>query len=676
MTKSLTLKDSIGKLAGIGPKRVEGFHSLGVESLEDVLHHFPFRYEDMSQQDISLLEDKQNVVLAGEVINEAVVNYFGHRKSRLQFRMKVDRVVVPVVFFNQPYYKDRIKVGQNIMIYGRWDGKRLSLSGQRVLSDDHEDDFEPIYPGNKSLPQKTIIQAVKDAWQAVGHQITDVLPASLRQKYRLISHADAIKAIHFPSDGEESQRAQKQIKYEELFLYQMKIQAKKFFRRKEEKGQIIDYDVEVIKEFISTLPFEPTAAQKRVINEICRDFKQPYKMQRLLQGDVGSGKTLVAAAAMIAVWSTGKQSALMAPTEILAEQHVNSLSKFFEPFDVHIALLTGSTHAKSRRYILEALASGEIDILVGTHALFQEGVHYHDLGFVVTDEQHRFGVNQRIALENKGEAPDVLHMTATPIPRTLAITTFGEMDVSIIDEMPKGRKPIQTYWVRPRSEERVVENVAHELNAGSQAYIISPLIDESEMLDLNTAVEIYERYQSYFSPKYTVGLLHGQMKSDEKDAVMEAFKNNEIQILVSTTVIEVGVDVPNATMMVIYDADRFGLAQLHQLRGRVGRGDKQSYCILVGEPKTEIGAQRLALMTETNDGFLLSQKDLEWRGPGDVFGSRQSGIPEFKLADLIVDYPILEQARRDAVEMIQAEDFFTNKEYTTLRNKLNINEEE
>ena len=421
------------------------------------------------------------------------------------------------------------------------------------------------------------------------------------------------------------------------------------------QGISLAWDPEKLAERKKQLPFELTQAQENSLNEILTDMASPYHMNRLLQGDVGSGKTVVAGLAMYAALSAGKQAALMVPTEILAEQHKESLQNLFP--DLPIALLTGGLKAAEKREVLEEIASGTAQLIVGTHALIQEGVHYQDLGLVIIDEQHRFGVSQRRILREKGQNPDVLMMTATPIPRTLAITAFGDMDVSIIDQMPAGRKEIITRWVKHEQLEVVLDWLVKELGKGSQAYFISPLIEESEALDLKNALALQEELETFFGQRARVSLLHGKMKSEEKDAIMQAFKEHQVDVLVSTTVIEVGVNVPNATVMVIMDADRFGLSQLHQLRGRVGRGNKQSYAILVANPKTDSGKQRMKIMTETTNGFVLAEEDLKMRGSGEIFGTRQSGIPEFQVADLVEDYPILEEARKVASQIVATPDW-------------------
>ncbi|MCI3029689.1 ATP-dependent DNA helicase RecG [Desemzia incerta] len=665
-----TIYDPVSVLQNVGEKRVEALNELGIYTIADLLNHFPFRYEDIQVKNLFELEDQEKTSLRGEVLADAVVSRFGYKKSRLSFRMKIDQAIIVVTFFNQPYLAKQIVGGSEITVYGKWDDRRKNLTGIKIIgstSVEQDADFESVYHTNKKIRQKTIVALIKQAYDSYKDVIPETIPNELRVKYRLISHKEAVYAMHFPVSPEQTKQARREVIFEEFLLYQTKMQ---LLRKKQKKvgfGTAIHYDIQRLKNFIATLPFELTNAQKRVVNEICRDMKQPINMHRLLQGDVGSGKTLVAVLAIYAAATAGYQSALMVPTTILAEQHSKSLNDLFDPLEIRTALLTGSTTAKEKRLIEEQLRSGEIDVVVGTHALIQDTVEFSKLGLVITDEQHRFGVNQRKKLRSKGIEPDVLFMTATPIPRTLAITAFGEMDVSIIDEMPAGRKPIQTTWVKPKQFEHTLEFIEKQLSIGSQAYVICPLIEESESLDVKNATEVYQKLSQFYQGKYRVGLLHGQMKPAEKDAVMQAFKQNELQVLVSTTVIEVGVDVPNATTMVIYDADRFGLAQLHQLRGRVGRGSKESYCILVADPKGDMGIERMKIMTETNNGFILSEKDLELRGPGDVFGNKQSGIPDFKVGDIVTDFNALETARLDAAELVQRPDFESHPDFAALR---------
>lgn len=671
-----SLADPVTVLAGVGQKRADSLASLGIHTIEDLLTYYPFRYEDIQERNLNEIQDQEKVTLKGLVVSPPVMSRFGYKKSRLQFRMMQEHEVFNVSFFNQPYLKDKVILSEEIAVYGKWDAKRKALNGMKILGSQSPDDFSPIYHVNKSIRQTTLVDLIRRGFSEYGDLIEENLPLSLIEKYRLLDRPTAVRSMHFPQNHEENHQAKRRIVFEEFFFFQMQLQGLKKAEKSEKNGLEILYDVERLKQFTKKLPFELTTAQKRVTNEICRDLRNPHHMQRLLQGDVGSGKTVVAAIALYATVTAGFQGALMVPTEILAQQHMESLSQLFDPNEVTVALLTGSTKAKERRELLERLENGEIDIVVGTHALIQEGVAFQNLGLVITDEQHRFGVNQRKVLREKGWRPDVLFMTATPIPRTLAITAYGEMDVSVIDELPAGRIPIETRWVRTPQLDSVLEWTYKELRRGNQMYVICPLIEESEALDVKNAVEIYEKLRELFAPEYEVGLLHGKMKNQEKDQIMETFKENQLQILVSTTVIEVGVNVPNATVMLIMDADRFGLAQLHQLRGRVGRGSEASYCILVANPKNELGVERMKIMTETTNGFILSEKDLELRGPGEVFGFRQSGLPEFAIADLVTDGNVLEVAREEAAAIWQIKDWQLLPEYQPLTAKLQLGEQD
>ena len=667
----MNLQDPVTALSGVGEKRAETLATLGIETIEDLLSYYPFRYEDIQERQIQEINDQEKVTLKGLVVSPAVLNRFGYKKSKLSFRLMQENDVFMVSFFNQPYLKDKVVVGEEIAIYGRWDAKRQTLNGMKILSSSSQNEgFSPIYHVNKSIRQTTLIQLIKQAFEQYYGYIEENLPQNLVDKYRLFARNEAMWAMHFPKTMEDHHQAKRRVIFEEFFVFQMKIQGLKTKEKAEKNGLSIPYDIQKLKAFIASLPFELTNAQKKVTNEICKDLLSPKHMQRLLQGDVGSGKTIVAAIVLYAATTAGFQGALMVPTEILAQQHYQSLAELLHSFEVNVALLTGSTKAKERQQILTDLKSGELDIIIGTHALIQDEVDFAHLGLVITDEQHRFGVNQRKVLREKGYKPDVLFMTATPIPRTLAITAYGEMDVSIIDEMPAGRIPIVTRWVLPKQLDQVLKWGQTELASHHQMYVICPLIEESESLDVENAQKIYEQLRDYYAPDYQVGLLHGRMKNDEKDAVMQAFKENQLQVLVSTTVIEVGVNVPNATAMIIIDADRFGLAQLHQLRGRVGRGSQASYCILVANPKNEVGKERMKIMTQTNNGFVVSQKDLELRGPGEVFGNRQSGLPVFHFADIVADAHILEVAKEEAQAIYAQKDWQILPMYQDLVNYL------
>ncbi|MGF2053775.1 ATP-dependent DNA helicase RecG [Vagococcus fluvialis] len=671
------LNQSVAWLKGVGPKKSEVLNSLGIKTIYDLLTYYPFRYDDIQEKSLDEIQDQEKVVLKGTVLAEPVVSYYGFKKSRLVFRMMTEQAVIGVTFFNQPFLKSKINASEEIAIYGKWDGRRKALTGMKVLATQEEElDFSPIYHVNKQIRQKTLVDLIKQTWELYGHLLPENLPEWLTSKYRLMPKRQAAYAMHFPETIEENRLAKRRLAFEEFFLFQLKMIQLKKQETSKDLGKSIMYDVTVLKEFIKTLPFELTEAQKRVVNEICADLRSREHMHRLLQGDVGSGKTIVAAIALYAVVSEGLQGALMVPTEILAEQHMESLTDVFSKTDVKVGLLTSSTKTVERRQILADLASGEMDIIVGTHSLIQDDIIFNDLSLAIIDEQHRFGVNQRKALREKGNQADVLFMTATPIPRTLAITAYGEMDVSIIDELPAGRIPIETRWILPKQVDSVLTWLNSQLKNGQQVYVICPLIEESEMLDVKNATEIYEHLKQFFEPNFKVGLLHGKMKSQEKDEIMTEFKDNDMQILVSTTVIEVGVNVPNATTMMIMDADRFGLAQLHQLRGRVGRGSLASYCILVANPKSDQGKERMKIMTETTDGFVLSQKDLEMRGPGDFFGSKQSGLPEFKVGDIVADEMILETARVEATQLIETDDWMNDPANASLVTSLNERREE
>ena len=646
----MNLHQPLSVLPGIGLKSAEKYKKLGIETVEDLLLYFPFRYEDFKSKNVLDLEDGEKAVVSGIVATPANVQYYGYKRNRLRFTIKQGELVLAVSFFNQPYLADKIELGQTVAVFGKWDKAKGALTGMKLLAQ-VEDDLQPVYRLSQGVSQSALVKVIKTAFEAGLDQLLEEnLPQILMDKYHLLSRRQAVRAMHFPKDLEEYKQALRRVKFEELLFFQLQLQVLKEENRSVGQGIVLDWDKKKLKALQAKLPFTLTEAQERSLNEILADMRSPHHMNRLLQGDVGSGKTVVAGLAMYAAVTAGKQAALMVPTEILAEQHLQSLTSLFS--NLRILLLTGSLKAAERRERLDLIKSGQVDLIVGTHALIQEGVHFHDLGLVIIDEQHRFGVAQRRILREKGQNPDVLMMTATPIPRTLAITAFGDMDVSIIDQMPAGRKEIITRWVKHQQLNLVLDWLVKEIQKGSQAYVISPLIEESEALDLKNAIALEEELIAYFGDRARIALLHGKMKGEEKEAIMQAFKQGEIDLLVSTTVIEVGVNVPNATVMIIMDADRFGLSQLHQLRGRVGRGDKQSYAVLVANPKTESGKRRMKIMTETTNGFVLAEEDLKLRGSGEIFGTRQSGIPEFQVANLIEDYPILEEARKVAVQVV------------------------
>ncbi|MER2105531.1 MAG: ATP-dependent DNA helicase RecG [Solibacillus sp.] len=666
------LEQAVSTLKGIGKETAEQLQTMGIDTIHDLIWTFPYRHEDFRLKDLTETPHNERVTIEARVESMPAVLFLGKNKSRLQFTVLAGRHLVKVVFFNQTYLRNKLTVGEIITVTGKWDRGRQVIVGSSVNFGPKTEqvDFEPVYSVKSGMQQKRFRKYMRLALDTVVGDLPETLPESLRTSYKLLPLADALEGVHFPKDAEHAKQARRRFVYEELLEFQLRIQALRKANKEQEQGLSVAYDVNKLRDFIATLPYELTGAQKRVVNEICKDLKTPQRMNRLLQGDVGSGKTVVAAIGLYAAVTAGYQGALMAPTEILAEQHAENLYGWFEKIGVRVALLSGSTKAKARRELLERLVNGDIDILIGTHALIQPDVIFKNLGFVITDEQHRFGVEQRRVLRDKGENPDVLFMTATPIPRTLAITAFGEMDVSIIDELPAGRKEIETHWMKKEQLPSVLQRMAQELKAGRQAYVICPLIEESDKLDVQNAVEAYEQLATYFGGRFQVGLMHGRLPADEKDRIMREFSEGQIHVLVSTTVVEVGVNVPNATFMTIYDAERFGLAQLHQLRGRVGRGEHQSYCVLIADPKSDEGKERMTSMTETNDGFRLAEKDLELRGSGDFFGKRQSGLPEFKMADLVHDYRALETARQDAARMLYEEVFWVEDDYAPLRKML------
>lgn len=658
----------------MGKASAEALQAMGIETVENLIWTFPYRHEDFRLKDIAETPHNERVTVEGRIESEPAVLYLGKNKSRMQLQALVGRHLIKLVFFNQNYLRTKLSPGMIVTVTGKWDRGRQVINVSNITFGPKTDqaDFEPVYSLKGKLSQKKFRQFMRQALDDAKADLPETLPESIRKEYKLLDLPDALEGVHFPQEAAHAKQARRRFVYEELLLFQMKIQALRKTRKQQEHGIEIHYDLKKVRQFIQSLPYELTQAQKKVVNEISRDLLIPERMNRLLQGDVGSGKTVVSAIALYSAVTAGFQGALMAPTEILAEQHAASLDEWLRPFGVEVALLSGSIKQKARKELLQRLKQGEVDILIGTHALIQPDVMFQRLGLVITDEQHRFGVEQRRILREKGENPDVLFMTATPIPRTLSITAFGEMDVSIIDEMPAGRKKIETSWVKHEQFGQVLLQMEQELSQGRQAYVICPLIEESDKLDVQNAVDVYQQLITLFNGKYKVGLMHGRLPAQEKDAVMRAYSDGELDVLVSTTVVEVGVNVPNATFMVIYDAERFGLAQLHQLRGRVGRSDFQSYCVLIADPKSEEGKVRMHSMTETNDGFQLAEKDLELRGPGDFFGKKQSGLPEFKMADLVHDYRALETARQDAIQLINSTDFWQDDEYGPLRERLRV----
>ncbi len=645
------LFQDIQYLKGIGPKRSQQFKRLGVDNIFDLLWHVPRAYFNRSNPDkIKSLVHGEPAAVRGVVK--------GTHSSRSRRGMNIfkalvqdDSGAVTAVWFNQPFLAGIITSGQEIFVSGKVKGTQgaweLNVSEYEVLDESSQHiDVLPIYTLTEGLSQKALRAIMMNILTEYLHHYPEILGEEIKKQYDVCDIAFAFHNLHFPQDGKAYLRARKRLALEELLLFQLSLRLEQ--AKSQPQSSIVHIEkTDLVQDMRDKLPFELTQAQAKVVDEIYYDMESPRRMNRLLQGDVGSGKTIVAALAMARAVASGFQAAIMAPTEILAEQHYLSINRLFNHHEVVVARLTGSTSMGERRMILEALASGQIDILVGTHALIQEDVQFWRLGLAVIDEQHRFGVKQRALLGLKGDMPDVLVMTATPIPRTLALTVYGDLSVSIIDEMPPGRKTVQTIFVRNSDGNKVYDFISSQIDENAaQAYIVCPLVEESEKQDLIAAVTLYEELREDVFADIQVGLIHGRLKAAEKEYIMERFKQGEVQVLVSTTVIEVGVDVPAATIMVVVHAERFGLSQLHQLRGRVGRGNKQSYCFLIGDPHTEDGYKRLRIMEKTNDGFKLAQHDLMIRGAGEFWGVKQHGLNQLKVASLVKDQKLIETSQR------------------------------
>lgn len=682
MAARYTLETEVQYVKGVGEKVAQVLSKLNIYTLGDLLFHLPRRYEDRRHfRKIAHARPGDAITVSGKLIT--VDNVKVRNLTLTKAYLDDGSGVLELVWYNQPYMKDMLNKLRNsrIVAYGvvkespyglqmetpEWEDLPAGGDPDSLLSVNR---IVPIYPLTEGIRQKRMRQIL---WNAVQHAhiAPDVLPPSVRQRVGLMPLPDALQQIHFPDSEEVIDPARQRLVFEEFFLMQLGVGMQRQ-RTRQERGIAMRIDTERLNEMLHRLvPFELTNAQKRVIGEIWSDMALPHPMNRLLQGDVGSGKTIVAAAAILAAVDNQYQAAIMAPTEILAEQHYITLHRLFQPLGISVELLVGRLSNKQRQQARERIATGRGMVAVGTHALIQEEVSFARLGLAIVDEQHRFGVLQRAALRDKGIMPHVLVMTATPIPRTLTLTLYGELDVSIIDELPPGRKPVRTYWKTPEERLKVYEGVRKLIQNGRQAYVICPLIDESDKLQVRAAEAMAEHLQKDVFPDLRVGLLHGRMKPAEKEAVMDAFRAGELDILVSTTVIEVGVDVPNAAAIVIEDADRFGLAQLHQLRGRVGRSEHQSYCVLIANPKSDDGQRRMEIMTRTNNGFLIAEEDLRLRGPGEIYGTRQSGMPSFRVADLVKDLHLLEVARQEAFRLLEQDPDLRRPEHAPLLEAVN-----
>lgn len=662
------------KLLKTTSRRLEILASMNITTLEDLIYQYPYRYEVIEEKYPT--DEDEHLIIEATVISPVKI-FFKGKMSRMSFEVE-DKYLqhFQVSIFNRHFLRQHLKLGTTITIIGKCINHRITASDIKIKPLQDISGIYPVYSLKEGITQKSFRQYVKKALSLLNHEFDDFIPEKYRIQHHLIRKESALYCIHFPENKKDVQEALKYLKYEEFLKFQLTMQLMKQ-QRTQEMGIAKDFDVTQLQSLILSLPFALTKDQQTAIKEIVEDLKSPQMMYRFLQGDVGSGKTVVSSVALYANYLAGYQGALMAPTEILATQHYQTLSRFFENTDVHIELLTGSLSLKEKERVYQAIQSGEADIVVGTHALFQKKVVYHNLGFVITDEQHRFGVMQRKALKNKGQQVDFLIMSATPIPRTLAISMYGDMDVSTIKTMPQGRLPVKTQYIHSSSMKPILKHLKSYLAQGGQCYVICPLVEDSENLEAKSASQIAKAMQKYFQTQYNVGLLHGQMKEDEKEKVMNGFLNNTIQILVSTTVVEVGVDVKNANMMVIYNAERFGMSQLHQLRGRIGRGQEQAYCYLMSSSSSKEAIERLKYLEKSHDGFEISLYDLKLRGPGEVLGQRQSGLPTFLVADIMKDFPILSITRKDADEIIH--DYIQNHEYQgivcKIQEKLQVNNE-
>lgn len=642
------LSSPVNKLDGVGIKKARALSTLGIKTIWDLLTYFPMRYNDFRIQNPAEAPNNAKITIQGKLIQGPYINY---RTSRLKFRLQVNQDRIWVAFFHRAYLMKKLHKGQTITVYGRLELEYHTLQGTALLDSQDRQLVKAVYPSNRHISKKNIRKIIAKAYSQCHNLIHDYLPSWVKRKYRLEPEQEVIHNMHFPSSVRNEQLARRTAIFNDFFLYQMKLQSIRF-KNKKNRGAQIKPNYALLGKFMGGLPFSLTAAQRKCTGEIIHDMEAPIEMNRLLQGDVGSGKTIVAAIAIYAAVTSGYQTAIMVPTSVLAEQHAKSLSKTFKGFGVNIGLLTSDLSILAKRNLLRHIANGDIDLVIGTDALIQSDIKYHRLGLAVIDEQHRFGVDQRQALRVKGSNPNMLGMTATPIPRTLAITAYGDMDVSVINQLPSGRKPVKTTWMRLKEVHSHLSQLKKIIDSGQQMYVVAPLVKQSQgakgMLDAET---IYRTFEYYF-PQYKIGLLHGQMDDDKKDEIMTRFKAGRYQILVATTVIEVGVDVANASMMMIFNADHFGLSQLHQLRGRVGRGSQQAYCWLIADPKSKDGKKRMRIMESTTNGFKISQADLKLRGTGDIFGQAQSGIPKFKVGNPINNAVILECAQQEAARVV------------------------
>ncbi len=669
----MRMEDSVQFIKGVGEKRAKTFEKLGIKTVSDLLYHLPRDYEDRSDiKNICDLIDGERVCVLGRITASPRSFKSKNRLMVTQATISDGTGIMKITWFNAKYIENQLRGDREFVFFGEvtYRGRNAEMVNPVVESyggGKKTGRIVPIYPLRAGISQYMLRSAIEEAIKNLEDKIENTVPEGIAKKCALLDTEEAMREIHFPKDFDSFKKAKYSLAFEELLVMQTGIQILKGDRKKYTAEAFSD--VKCIGEFAKSLPFDLTNAQKRVINEICADLKKNVPMNRLVQGDVGSGKTVVAAAAMLSAVRSGFQGAMIAPTEILAKQHYKSFTKMFESMGVKVALLIGGK-SKEKTETLEKIARGEIDIVVGTHAVLTDKVSFKNLALAVTDEQHRFGVKQRAALSEKGKNVHTLVMTATPIPRTLSLILYGDLDVSIIDELPPGRKEVKTFALGENMRERVNKFIASKISEGRQIYIVCPLVEESELMTAKAAVEYAENLRNGYFKNYNIDVLHGKMKAKEKDAVMEKFSKGETDILVSTTVIEVGVDVPNASVMIIENAERFGLFQLHQLRGRIRRGKHEAFCIMFCKSNGEIARERMKIMQETNDGFKISEKDLYLRGPGEFFGVRQHGLPELKIANLSEDMEILKMAQMASEEIIEKDKTLSLPENQNLKKRV------
>lgn len=657
-------------LKGVGEKRAEQFSKLGVDDIDALLHFYPRAYEDWSNP-VTIVGSEQNEKCCVRATVMLPVTGWRAKSGITMFKTQAFDTTgaLDILIFNNRYSAAKLKQGQEYLFYGAvtLNGGRRQMLSPSIETVGENQIIRPVYRKTGNMSSKFIERCVRTALNETCGETNDFLPENILKKYDLMPLEKALYEIHFPSDFTRMQKARERFIFEELFCLQVGFS---LLRENKKASTAVRLTDDYTEEFFSMLPFKPTGAQRRAVTDAVSDFESGLVMRRLLQGDVGSGKTMVAAALMYDMAKNGYQSAMMAPTEILARQHFETLSKFLKGTGIELALLTGGMPSAQKRDTLRAVSSGSVDIVVGTHALISDGIEFKNLGFVITDEQHRFGVNQRSVLSEKGEGSHVLVMSATPIPRTLALAIYGDLDVSVIDELPAGRIPVETYMIDSSIRMRAFGYIKKFIDEGRQAFIVCPLVDESEDETLVSASEYYEKIRKNEFRDYRVGLLHGKMSASAKQEVMEQFVRGEFDLLVSTVVIEVGVDVPNAVIILIENAERFGLSQLHQLRGRVGRSGYKSTCILLSDNKSELTRKRLSVMCKTNDGFEIAKRDLELRGPGDFFGERQHGLPELKIADMLDNMDVLTLASDAAKELEKSDPKLEKSENTLLRKRV------